>query len=105
LEKQAQRGIPGLSAHALENVGAGAKFGGPALGVVTALYNVATAETKHDACVAAWSGGVGLALGIGADVGLTAMGMGPIGAAVLTTGGGFAFGYLGGIVGELVCPP
>ncbi len=74
LEKQAERGIPGLSAEALENIGAGAKFGGPALGVATALYNVATAETAHDVCVNAWSGGgVGVVGGIGFDAALTVM--------------------------------
>jgi hypothetical protein len=64
LERQAERGIPGLSAQALDDVKVGSKFGGPALGVVTALYNVATAETAHDMCVNAWSGGVGVAGGV-----------------------------------------
>lgn len=107
LEKQADRGIPGLSAKALEDIGAGAKFGGPALGVVTALYNVATAETAHDACVAAWSGGVGVAGGIAVDAALTVLApeMAPVWAAAASTTGGFGFGYLGGIVGNLVCPP
>ncbi|GAB7068206.1 hypothetical protein H7J06_17895 [Mycobacterium hodleri] len=107
LEKQAERGIPGLSAEALENIGAGAKFGGPALGVATALYNVATAETAHDVCVNAWSGGVGVVGGIGFDAALTVMApeLAPVWAAALSTTGGFGFGYLGGIVGNLVCPP
>lgn len=106
LEKQAERGIPGLSAEALENVGAGAKFGGPALGVATALYNVATAETAHDACVAAWSGGAGVAGGIAADValGVVAPEAGPFLATGVNVMGSWSFGYLGGIVGNLVCP-
>jgi hypothetical protein len=106
LERQAERGIPGLSAEALEHVAAGGKFGGPALGVVTALYNVATAETAHDACVAAWSGGVGVAGGIALDSALTVLApeMAPLWAAAASTTGGFGFGYLGGIVGNLVCP-
>jgi hypothetical protein len=106
LEKQTEKGIPGLSAEALENIGAGAKFGGPALGVATAIYNVATAQTAHDACVAAWSGGVGTVGTIGADLALAAFApeAGPLAAGLVDTGSGFAFGYLGGIVGNLVCP-
>lgn len=106
LEKQTERGIPGMSAKALEELGAGAKFGGPALGVVTALYNVATAETAHDVCVNAWSGGVGVVGGIAFDAVLTAAApqLAPVWAAAASTGGGFVFGYLGGIVGNLVCP-
>jgi hypothetical protein len=106
LEKQTEKGIPGMSARALEELGAGAKFGGPALGVVTALYNVATAETAHDVCVNAWSGGVGVVGGIAFDAVLTAAApqLAPVWAAAASTGGGFVFGYLGGIVGNLVCP-
>lgn len=107
LEKQAERGIPGLSATALDNIGAGAKFGGPALGVATALYNIVTAETAHDVCVNAWSGGVGVAGGMAFDAALTVMApeLAPVWAATMSTAGGFGFGYLGGIVGNLVCPP
>jgi hypothetical protein len=106
LEKQTERGIPGLSARALENIGAGAKFGGPAFGVVASLYDVATAETKHDACVAAWKGGMGLAGGVTVDVALTAFApeLGPIWAGIASGTGGFGFGKLGGFVGDLVCP-
>lgn len=106
LEKQAEGGIPGLSARALENVGAGAKFGGPAFGVVASLYDVATAETKHYACVAAWKGGVGLAGGVAVDVGLTAFipELGPIWVGLVSGGGGYGLGKLGEFVGDLVCP-
>jgi hypothetical protein len=106
LEKQTERGIPGLSARALESIGAGAKFGGPAFGVVASLYDVATAETKHDACVAAWKGGMGLAGGVAVDVALTAFQpeLGPIWAGIASGTGGFGFGKLGGFVGDLVCP-
>ncbi len=106
LEKQSGKGIPGLSARALENIGAGAKFGGPAFGVVASLYDVATAETKHDACAAAWKGGMALAGGVAVDVALTALQpeMGPIWAGIASGTGGFGFGKLGGFVGDLVCP-
>jgi hypothetical protein len=106
LEKQTEKGIPGLSARALENVGVGAKFGGPAFGVVAALYDVATAETKHAACVAAWKGGVGLAGGVAVDVALTAMApeLGLIWAGLASGTSGYGFGKLGEFVGDLVCP-
>jgi hypothetical protein len=106
LEKQTEEGIPGLSAGALQKIGAGAKFGGPAFGVVASLYDVATAETKHDACVAAWKGGTGLVGGLALDAALTAIApeFGPVWAGIASGTGGFGFGKLGGFVGDLVCP-
>ena len=107
LEKQAEKGIPGLSPRALENIEAGAKFGGPAFGVVAALYDVATAETKHDACVAAWKGGVGLVGGIAFDAAMTVLQpeLSPLWAALTSGVVGEGFGRLGGVVGDLACPP
>jgi hypothetical protein len=106
LEKQAGQGIPGLSARALENIEAGAKFGGPALGVATALYDVVTAETRYDACVAAWKGGTGIVGGIAFDTVLTLVQpeLAPVWAGVASGTAGFGFGHLGGLVGEMVCP-
>ena len=106
LEKQTEKGIPALSARALDNIGAGARVVGPAYGVVASVYDVATAETKHDACVAAWKGGMGLAGGIAVDAALTAFQpeLGPVWAGLASGTGGFGFGKLGGFVGELVCP-
>ncbi|MEU0494935.1 hypothetical protein [Mycobacterium sp. NPDC006124] len=106
LEKQAEKGIPTLSARALENVSTGARIVGPAYGVVASLYDVSTAETKHDACVAAWKGGMGLAGGVAVDAALTAFQpeLGPVWAGLASGTGGFGFGKLGGFVGELVCP-
>jgi hypothetical protein len=107
LEKQAGQGIPGLSARALENIEVGAKFGGPALGVVTALYDVTTAETKHDACVAAWKGGAGIVGGVAFDTVLTMVQpeLAPVWAGIASGTAGFGFGHLGGLVGDMVCPP
>ncbi|WP_319449623.1 MULTISPECIES: hypothetical protein [unclassified Mycobacterium] len=106
LEKQSEKGIPGLSAETLERVGAGAKFAGPAFGVAAAIYDVATAETKHDACVAAWKGGAGVIGGMTFDAVLTAVQpeLAPVWAGVASGTAGFGFGQLGGVVGELVCP-
>jgi uncharacterized protein YukE len=106
LEKQSEKGIPGLSAETLERVGAGAKFGGPAFGVAAALYDVATAETKHDACVAAWKGGVGVVGGMTFDAVLTTVQpeLAPVWAGIASGTAGFGFGQLGEVVGDLVCP-
>jgi hypothetical protein len=111
LEKQTGKGhipgIPSLSEEALQRIGTGAKFGGPALGVATAIYNVATAETAHDVCVNAWSGTIGVVGGVGFDAALTVLQpeLAPVWAGLASTTAGFGMGYLGGIVGELVCPP
>ncbi|MCU1696566.1 MAG: hypothetical protein JWR34_2629 [Mycobacterium sp.] len=107
LEKQAGQGIPGLSARALENIEAGAKFGGPGLGVAAALCDVVTAETRHDACVAAWKGGTGVVGGLAFDTMLTLVQpeLAPVWAAAGSMSAGFGFGQLGEVVGEMVCPP
>lgn len=110
LEGQAKRGIPTLSAQALENVGHVAKYGGPTLGVATALYDTVTAKTFHDGCVAAISGTTGIAGGYAtgtlASAGITALGN-PELAPVFAMGGdmlgGWTFGYVGGIIGSVVC--
>lgn len=45
---------------AIDDVKAGAKFGGPALGVLTTIWNMGTAETAYDRCVAGFAGGFGV---------------------------------------------
>jgi hypothetical protein len=106
LETKANQGIPGLSMSELEKVKAGAKWGGPALGIATMAYNMVSADTLHERCVAAWSGGVGLAGGLATSVAVGAIpGVGPFAAMGLNTAGGFAFGYVGELVGEIMCPP
>lgn len=110
LEKQAERGIPMLSTQSVENLGKAGKYGGPALGVATALYDTVTAKTFEEACVAAISGTAGMAGGYAtgglAAAGITALGnpeLAPSAAFFGDVGGAFAFGYLGGIVGNVVC--
>ncbi|WP_101951887.1 hypothetical protein [Mycobacterium sp. 3519A] len=106
LETKAHKGIPGLSTAELEKVKAGAKWGGPALGIATMAYNMVSADTLHDRCVAAWSGGVGLAGGLATTVVVGAIpGVGPIAAMGANTAGGFVFGYVGELVGNVMCPP
>ena len=110
IEKQATKnGIPMMTAASVENIGKGAKYGGYGLGVVTALYDTVTADTWHKACVNAASGVGGIA---GGDAGAAFVGSffaetGP--GAVVAAGAGnvvgtWAGGYLGAVIGELVCP-
>lgn len=106
LETKASQGIPGLSTSEIDKIKAGAKWGGPALGVATMAYNMVSADTLHDRCVAAWSGGVGVVGGLATSVAVGAIpGVGPFAAMGLNTAGGFAFGYVGELVGEIMCPP
>lgn len=60
LEEQAKRGIPMLTPASVDNLGKIGKYGGPTLGIATALYDTVTAKTFHDGCVAAYSGATGL---------------------------------------------
>lgn len=53
---ESARGLPMLSQEAAERVKIGAKYGGPALGIGSALWDVATAETGFTRCVAAAEG-------------------------------------------------
>jgi hypothetical protein len=108
LEKQAERGIPMLSPQSVENLGKAGKYGGPALGVATALYDTVTAQTFQDACVAAISGSSGIAGGYATGGLLAAIStpvpeLIPVAAGFGDIAGGFAFGYLGGIIGNVVC--
>lgn len=106
LETKAGQGIPGLTTSELDKIKAGAKWGGPALGIATMAYNMVSADTLHDRCVAAWSGGVGLVGGLATSVAVGAIpGVGPIAAMGANTAGGFVFGYVGELVGNVMCPP
>jgi hypothetical protein len=92
-------------------------MGGPAhkaateitLGVATALYDTVTAKTFQDACVAAISGTTGvvggaatgtLAAGVATGLGIPEF---AIAAAGNDMFGGWTFGYVGGIIGNIVC--
>ena len=58
LEAHVDRGgrIPMLSMDAVDDVGKGAKYGGPAIGLLTTIYEVGAAETPYDSCVAGVAG-------------------------------------------------
>lgn len=108
LEKQAERGIPMLTEASVENLGKAGRYGGPALGVATALYDTVTAQTFQDACVAAISGTAGIAGGYATGGALAAASaeapaLVPWAAAAGDAIGGWTFGYLGGIIGNVVC--
>jgi uncharacterized protein YukE len=106
METKAGQGIPGLSTSEIDKIKAGAKWGGPALGVATMAYNMVSSDTLHDRCVATWSGGVGLVGGLATSVAVGAIpGVGPFASMGVNAAGGFVFGYVGELVGEIVCPP
>ncbi|MET0474963.1 MAG: hypothetical protein ABW001_10025 [Mycobacterium sp.] len=106
LEVQAGRGIQGLSAPVLDGLKAGAKWGGPAMGIAQAVLGVYTADTVYDQCVATWSGGIGFAGGIATSVVVGAIpGVGPIATMGGNVAGGFVFGYVGKLVGNVMCGP
>lgn len=92
----------------VENLGKAGKYGGPASGVATALYDTVTAKTFQDACVAAISGTAGIAGGYATGGALAAASaeapaLAPWAAAAGDAIGGWTFGYLGGIIGNVVC--
>ncbi|MGB3353364.1 MAG: hypothetical protein WBB00_11370 [Mycobacterium sp.] len=102
LESQAQRGIPMLTEEATEHIRVGAKYGGPAIGITTALWDVAVADSEFQRCVAAAEGATSVASGtLG---GFVASPTGPGGvffAALLAGSGGQA---LGNWIGNTFCP-
>ncbi|VEG58185.1 Uncharacterised protein [Mycolicibacterium aurum] len=102
LESQAPRGFPMLSDDAAERVRIGAKYGGPALGIATALWDVAVADSGFQRCVATAEGVTSLTTG--ALAGLATSEMGPwvaITAAIGASEGGTA---LGNWIGNTFCP-
>lgn len=103
LESKAGQGIPALTSAELDKVKTGAKWGGPAIGLATMAYNMVSAETLHDACVAGVSGTFGT-VGSIATAGVGGAAFGPVGAFVGSLGGSWAFGYVGSVVGEVLCP-
>lgn len=105
--------LPGVSMTAAENIGKGAKFGGPAIGVLSTIYQMGVAETPYDRCVAGFSGGFGVVGDVLGGVGGGAAGtLTPPGAQAFTVpglavagaaGGSYLFGKFGAKVGEAFC--
>ncbi|OBB72179.1 hypothetical protein A5759_19590 [Mycobacterium sp. 852014-52144_SCH5372336] len=102
--------IPMLSVDAVEKVGAGAKYGGPALGVMSAMYDFLAAPTPADKCVSVFAGTFALVGNAGGAAGGAMLG-GPVPfpgvAPALAVGGSVAGGAwmksVGTKVGELLC--
>jgi uncharacterized protein YukE len=106
-------GLPMLTAESIENVHKAAKFGGPALGVATTVFDMAMADSGRDACIAAVAGAGGFAGGwggveLGAFLGGFTGPAAPVAvpglAVILGLGGGFGAADLGKFVGGIVCP-
>ncbi|MDT5331147.1 MAG: hypothetical protein QOF31_2444 [Mycobacterium sp.] len=115
LEKHIVHGgsLPMLTAESVENVGKAAKFGGPALGVATTVFDMVMADTGRDACIASIAGAAGAGGGWGgAEFGAyagTFFGPGapiaiPALAFLIGVGGAFGGADLGKFVGNVVCP-
>lgn len=114
LDTHLERGgrIPMLTPESIKNVGTVTRYAGPALGIGTMLYDMAKAETAHEACVAGVSGvfgiGGGEATGTLAAAGAAAIPMtaplAPGAAAVGSALGGWTFGWVGTKIGNVICP-
>lgn len=106
-------GLPMLTAESVEDIGRSAKYGGPALGVATTVFDMVMAESGRDACIAAFGGGGGglggwaLAEG-GAMAGAATGPLAPMMVPTLAAGGallgGWGFAELGKKIGDVVCP-
>lgn len=94
-------GIPMVTEDSLKGVGKAARFGGPAIGIGTTIYDVVTATNAHEACVAGISG----TFAVGGGIGGGALGAPTVGGTILgsITFGAVA-GYVGEKVGRIVCP-
>ena len=106
-------GLPMLTAESVEDIGRSAKYGGPALGVATTVFDMVMAESGRDACIAAFGGGGGglggwaMAEG-GAMAGAIFPPAAPVAVPILAVlgaaGGGYLFAELGNKVGDVLCP-
>ncbi|OFJ55633.1 hypothetical protein BEL07_01170 [Mycolicibacterium grossiae] len=102
--------IPMLSMDAVEKVGVGAKYAGPALGVMSSMYDFLAAPTPADKCVSVFAGSFGLVgNAAGGAGGAFVGGFVPVPGAVpvLAVGGGYAAGEwmksVGTKVGAVLC--
>jgi hypothetical protein len=119
LEKYVQHGgsLPMVTAESVEKVGKAAKFAGPALTVVTTVFDMFMADSAHDRCAAAIAGAVGFGGGwggaeFGAYLGASVGGIFPpavpvtvaVSATAFALAGGFLSGEMGKVVGDVACP-
>lgn len=101
-----------LSMDAVDKIGTGAKYGGPALGVMSAMYDFLAAPTPYDKCVSVFAGTfnvVGDAAGGagGALVGAAVPGAQAVTVPVFAVGASYYAGEwmksVGTKVGEVLC--
>jgi hypothetical protein len=115
LEKHLVNGgaLPMLTAGSIEDVGKATKFGGPALGVATTIFDMAMADTGRERCAAAVAGVFGMGGGwggaeagaaLGTAFGPLAPGTVPAFAAAGALIGGYGMADLGKAIGEVACP-
>lgn len=115
LEKHLARGgvLPMVTAESLENIGKATKFGGPALGFATTVFDMAMADNFHETCVAALAGASSVGGGWGAGefgaflgtfTGPAAPIAVPAFAGLFALGGGYGMSKVGQFVGDVVCP-
>jgi hypothetical protein len=115
LEKHIAGGgaLPMLTSASVDSIGGATKFGGPALGVATTIFDIATAANGRDACTAAVAGAFGMGGGwggaeAGAYLGGFTGGAAPVAIPVLATlgalGGGYWSANLGKAIGSVACP-
>lgn len=115
LEKHIARGgsLPMLTAESVDNIGKTMKFGGPALGAATTVFDMVMADSGKDRCIALVAGVAGSGGGWGgAELGATAgLATGPAApifvptlAALFAFGGSYGGAELGKLVGDVVCP-
>jgi len=93
--------IPMVSMDAAEHIGVGAKFAGPALGILTTIYSMGAAETPYDRCIAGFAGGFGVVGdvaggAVGTSLGGAAASLFPPAEAVVVPSMAVGGAYLGG---------
>lgn len=115
LEKHIVNGgsLPMITASSIDDIGKAAKFGGPALGVATTVFDMAMADSGKDRCIALLAGAVSGGGGWGgAEAGAMIGALGgpfapvtvPFGAFFLGAASAYGGAELGKFVGEAVCP-
>ncbi|WP_286137580.1 hypothetical protein [Mycobacterium sp. IS-3022] len=115
LEKHVARGgsLPMLTADSVENIGKTMKFGGPALGAATTVFDMVMADSGKDRCIAlvagiAGGGGGWAGAEFGAAAGLATGPAAPVFVPTLAVlfafGGSYGGAELGKFVGDVVCP-
>lgn len=115
LEMHVARGgsLPMLTEESIEKVGKSMKFGGPALGVATTVFDMAMADSGKDRCIALVAGiaggGGGWAMAeagaaAGAATGPAAPVMVPVLAVAGALGGGKYGADFGKFIGDVLCP-